>query len=53
MREADFRKQSAVVLADHELDDDAFERLIEEKVNRARAYYEALYKRDEEFSEQD
>jgi hypothetical protein len=45
----DFRKQkSAKVLAEHELDDDAFEKLIEEKFNRARAYYEALHKRKEE-----
>lgn len=45
----DFRKQrSAKFLAEHELDDDALERLIEGKINRALAYYEALNKREKE-----
>jgi hypothetical protein len=50
----DFRKQkSAKVLSEHELDDDAFEKLIEEKFNRARAYHNALFKREVELVEQD
>ena len=45
----DFRKQkNAKFLAEHELDDDALEKLIEEKFNRARAYHEAFQKREEE-----
>jgi hypothetical protein len=45
----DFKKQkSAKVIADYELNDDEFEKLIENKLNRARAYHEALYKREEE-----
>ena len=44
----DFRKQrNAKFLEQHELDDDQFERLIEEKFNRARAYHEAFRKREE------
>ena len=43
----DFRKQSnAKFLAEHELSDDMLEKLIEEKFIRARAYYEALQKRE-------
>jgi hypothetical protein len=50
----DFRKQkSAKVLSEHELDDDALERLIEEKFKRARAYHKAFYSQDVELAEQD
>lgn len=50
----DFRKQrNAKFTADHELDDDAFEQLIENKFNRARAYYEAFRTRDDLLLEQD
>jgi hypothetical protein len=45
----DFKKQrSAKVVVEYELNDDEFEKLIENKLNRARAYREALYKREEE-----
>ena len=45
----DFRKQrSAEFLAQHELNDDEVERLIENKVNRARAFSESLRKREKE-----
>lgn len=45
----DFRKQKdAKFLADHELDDDALERLIENKFKRARAYHEAFNRRTDE-----
>ena len=45
----DFRKQSnAKFLAEHELNDDALEKLIEEKFNRARAYHMALNKQEDE-----
>ena len=48
MESLDFKKQKdAEFLAEHELDDDAFERLIENKFKRARAYYDALHKREE------
>ena len=50
----DFRKQkSAKVLSEHELDDDQLEKLIEEKFRRARAYHQALFKKDVELLEQD
>ena len=50
----DFKKQkSAKVLAEHELNDDELERLIEDKLNRARAYHDALYRRKDELLEQD
>jgi hypothetical protein len=50
----DFRKQrNAKFLEQHELDDDALERLIEGKFNRARTYYEAFRKREDEFVEHD
>jgi hypothetical protein len=45
----DFRKQrNAKFLAEHELDDDQLEKLIEEKFNRARAYHQALNKQEDE-----
>ena len=45
----DFRKQRNVKFLDeHTLDDDKLERLIENKFNRARAYYDAFQKREEE-----
>ncbi len=45
----DFRKQKdAEFLAEHELSDDQFEKLIEEKFKRARAYQLAFGKREEE-----
>jgi hypothetical protein len=51
----DFRKQRSAKLnlQEHELDDDALERLIEEKINRARAYYKAFQLREDELVEQD
>ena len=50
----DFRKQrNAKFLEQHELDDDALEKLIENKFNRARSYYEALSKREELLVEHD
>ena len=54
MESLDFKKQKdAEFLAEHELDDDAFERLIENKFKRARAYYESFQKREVELIEQD
>jgi hypothetical protein len=54
MIETDFRKQrDAEFLAEHELTQDELERLIENKFNRARAYYEAFRTRDELLLEQD
>ena len=50
----DFKKQKdAEFMLEHELNDDAFERLIEEKFKRARAYHQALYKQADELIEQD
>ena len=50
----DFRKQKeAKFLAEHELNDDQLERLIEEKFKRARAYHEAFFKREQEAFEAD
>lgn len=50
----DFRKQrSAKFTAEHELTDDQLEQLIENKFNRAKAYYNAFYKREEQLLEQD
>ena len=50
----DFKKQkNDRVLSEHELDEDALERLIEEKFKRARAYYSAFCNRDDELVEQD
>jgi hypothetical protein len=50
----DFRKQrNAEFLEQHELTQDELERLIENKFNRARAYYDAFHKRVDEFVEQD
>jgi hypothetical protein len=50
----DFRKQKrAKVVDEFELDKDAFEKLIEEKFKRARAYHQALSKREEQLIEQD
>ena len=50
----DFRKQrNAKFLEQHELNDDALEKLIEEKFNRARAYYDAFQKQEELLLEQD
>ena len=49
MIDTDFRKQrDAEFLARHELTQDELERLIENKFNRARAYYEAFQKREVE-----
>ena len=49
MNYEDFRKQkNAKFLAEHELSDDELERLIEDKFNRAKAYSNAFYKREEE-----
>ena len=46
----DFRKQrNAKFLAEHELNDDELERLIEGKFNRAKAFYDAFQKREEAF----
>ena len=54
MKLEDFRKQKrAKVIDEFELDQDAFEKLIEEKFNRARAYHQALYKREEQLIEHD
>lgn len=54
MIETDFRKQrDAEFLAEHELSQDELERLIENKFNRARAYYNAFQLRDDKFLEQD
>ena len=45
----DFRKQrNAEFLAEHELNDDQLEQLIEGKFKRARAYSEALTKREDQ-----
>jgi hypothetical protein len=50
----DFRKQRSVkFLEQHELNDDEYERLIENKLNRARVYYEALLKREDRLAECD
>ena len=54
MIDTDFRKQKdAEFLAEHELDKDQFEKLIEDKFKRARAYYEAFLRRDGLLYEQD
>lgn len=54
MEDLDFRKQrNARFLAEHELSDDQFEKLIEEKFKRARAYYQAFQKREKEALEAD
>ena len=45
----DFRKQrNATFLAEHELNDDQLEQLIEGKFKRARAYQAAFLEREEE-----
>lgn len=45
----DYQKQrSAKFLAEHELDEDSLERLIENKLHRARVYYDALQRQEEE-----
>ena len=50
----DYKKQkNAKVLSEHELDEDALERLIEEKFKRARAYHQAFHNRDDELVEHD
>ena len=50
----DFRKQrNAKFLEQHELTEDQLEQLIENKFNRARAYYEAFHKREDELVEHD
>ena len=50
----DFRKQrNAKFLEQHELTEDQLEQLIENKFNRARAYYDAFQKREVELVEQD
>jgi hypothetical protein len=49
MVETDFRKQrNAKFLAEHELNDDELERLIEEKFKRAKAYHSAFHKHEDE-----
>ena len=54
MIETDFRKQrDAEFLAKHELSQDELERLIENKFNRARAYYEAFRLKEDTFTECD
>lgn len=54
MIETDFRKQrDAEFLAKHELTQDELERLIEEKFNRAKAYYNAFQKQEDAFVECD
>ena len=50
----DFRKQrNAKFLDEHELSEDELEKLIEGKFNRARAYYKAFQKREEEIVDYD
>ena len=50
----DFKKQKrAKVINEFELDQDAFEKLIEEKFKRAHTYHEALYKREAKLIKQD
>jgi len=50
----DFRKQrNAKFLDEHTLTEDEFERLIENKFNRARAYSNAFRPRKDELVEQD
>ena len=49
----DFRKQNANLIQEHELTQDEFERLIEEKFKRARAYQLAFGKREEEVLDYD
>ena len=50
----DFRKQKKTkFLGEHELDDDQLEQLIEGKLKRARAFYEALKSQQELLVEQD
>ena len=50
----DFRKQkNAKVLSEHELDEDALEKLIEEKFKRARAYHSAFHNCNNELVEHD
>jgi hypothetical protein len=41
-------KRNTRFLAEHELNDDQLEKLIEEKFKRARAYHQALHKRESE-----
>ncbi len=55
MKDTDFRKQKDVrFLAEHELNDDQLEKLIEEKFKRARAYHQAfLSTQDERLVESD
>ena len=54
MKNLDFRKQrDAKFLEQHELTQDELERLIENKFNRARAYYEAFRLREDELIESD
>ena len=49
----DHRKQNAKAIEQYELDDDALERLIEDKFKRARAYQLAFSKREDELVECD
>ena len=54
MTDLDFRKQrDARFLAEHELNDDQLEKLIEEKFKRARAYHQAFLNRETEAVEAD
>ena len=39
-------QRNAEFLAQHELSDNEYKQLIEDKFNRARAYYDALHKRE-------
>ena len=50
MLDTDFRKQrDAEFLAEHELSQDELERLIENKFNRAKAYYNAFQRKEDAF----
>ncbi len=54
MTDLNFRKQrDAKFLSEHELSEDELERLIEEKFNRARIYYNAFHMQEDKFVEQD
>ncbi len=48
MTETDFRKQNAKEIGEHELSQEEFQKLIEEKFKRAHAYRVAFGKREDE-----
>ncbi len=48
MTETDFRKQNAKEIGEHELSQEEFQKLIEEKFKRAHAYRVAFSKREDE-----